>query len=175
MSAIGMLVAQQILPGLVRKLTKGKGKVVEQIADIALDITGLDKNASPEAVMDQLSKNPEAFARVKEAAAEVTIAEIEAEIEDKRIAMEDRLSAREMAVSNGDNTTRNLAYMAAGFALASLAGVLAIAFLGFDVAPAMLTLIGSAVGYGFSYFQQVMNFHFGSSAGSKKKTQMLGE
>jgi hypothetical protein len=174
MSVLALTIGKALIPGLIDKLVKGKGKVAEEVAKIALEATGLTSDSSPDTVIDVLNRDPIAFARVKEAAAAVAIAEIEAEIDAERVAMQDRVSARDLKAKSNDKTANTLSLIAALFALASLLVVSVVALSGYVVDPVYLTLLGTATGYGFAYFQQVMNFYFGSSAGSKKKTDLIG-
>ena len=95
----------------------------------------------------------------------------EAGIKLEEIAAADRADARKLAVITGDLwTPRVLALVVVGGFFAAVVWVLA----GGAVSdPTTATLVGAVVGYASAKADQVVSFWFGSSAGSRAKTEAL--
>lgn len=89
----------------------------------------------------------------------------------EEIAAADRADARKLAVITGDLwTPRVLALVVVGGFFAAVVWVLA----GGAVSdPTTATLVGAVVGYASAKADQVVSFWFGSSAGSRAKTEAL--
>ena len=86
----------------------------------------------------------------------------------ERLANEDRDSARRREINLRDWTPRVLAFaiLLAFFAMAG--GVL------FGELKATDAMAGAIIGYLSAKAEQVVAYYFGSSAGSKQKTQIMG-
>lgn len=81
----------------------------------------------------------------------------------------DRASAREREVKTGDKTTRNLAYLVVG---SFVMVVISMLFAQVTVESAMA---GALVGYLSAKAEQVIAYYFGSTSGSARKTELLGQ
>ena len=95
----------------------------------------------------------------------------EAGVKLEEIAAADRADARKLAAVTGDLwTPRVLALVVVGGFFAAVVWVLA----GGAVSdPTTATLVGAVVGYASAKADQVVSFWFGSSAGSRAKTEAL--
>jgi hypothetical protein len=88
----------------------------------------------------------------------------------EKIAAEDRANARAREVSlGGDWTVRILAYTIIGSFCALVFSVL------FGQVTAESTIAGAVIGYLSAKAEQVVSYYFGSSAGSKTKTEALAK
>jgi uncharacterized membrane protein YeaQ/YmgE (transglycosylase-associated protein family) len=85
----------------------------------------------------------------------------------EKIAADDRDSARKREVSVQDYTPRILAYLIVGGFLGMAYGVL------FKQMNADSVLAGTIIGYLSAKAEQVAAYYFGSTAGSKQKTELL--
>lgn len=68
-----------------------------------------------------------------------------------------------------------LVYMTAGLFLVSLISVVIVVVMSIDIPTEIGIILGTVVGATLNNYQQIINFFFGSSAGSKRKTEMLDE
>lgn len=172
---IGIALAKELIPNLFQRAARGRGDVVERVAngvaDVVMDATGLSQDADPDQVIGVLKSDPIAYARVQEAAAQVAIAEINANMELGRQVVEDRASARDMYTTSKSRTSDILAGVAALFAFAALAGVVFLDARDIEPSTLTVTIVTAAIGF----FATVIAFHFGSSAGSKAKTEVLND
>lgn len=90
------------------------------------------------------------------------------DIDLERLASEDRANARDREVRmGGDWTVRILAYTIVGSFCALVFSVL------FGQVTAESTIAGAVIGYLSAKAEQVVAYYFGSSAGSKHKTDIL--
>lgn len=88
----------------------------------------------------------------------------------EKLVAEDRASARAREVSlGGDFTVRILAYVIIGSFCALVFSVL------FGQVTAESTIAGAVIGYLSAKAEQVTAYYFGSSVGSKAKTELLGK
>lgn len=108
--------------------------------------------------------------------AKVKIAEIEAKskadqagIDLERLAVDDRKSAREREAAVKDSMPRILAFTIIGSFVAMCAGVL------FGKVVADSVMAGTVIGYLSAKAEQVTSYYFGSSAGSARKTELMGK
>ena len=91
-------------------------------------------------------------------------------IDLEKIAAEDRANARAREVSlGGDWTVRVLAYVIIGSFCALVFSVL------FGQVTAESTIAGAVIGYLSAKAEQVTAYYFGSSAGSKAKTDLMAK
>lgn len=92
------------------------------------------------------------------------------DVDFERIAALDRANARERETTlGGDWTVRILAYTIVGSFCALVFSVL------FGQITAESTIAGAVIGYLSAKAEQVVSYYFGSSAGSKHKTDILGK
>ncbi|ETX26644.1 hypothetical protein [Roseivivax isoporae] len=153
---------QDVAPKIVGALTGPAGPVAEGVARrVAREVLG-EPDAPPARIAERLAE-----ARPQDMAA---LARIEADLEAEtmRIAAQDRADARAREVSTADPTPHRLAYGILGLFGLVLAGL-------FFIQPpegirevlvAMVGVLGGLVG-------AVANYYFGSSIGSKQKTDGL--
>lgn len=133
------------------------GAAVGVLSDLLLG----HKGGSADQVLAAVSNNPDALLKLREA-------DHAYEIELERIAAEDRKSARAMRIATGDWVPGALAvFITLGF-FGTLGYILSegVPQEGGEALLVMLGALGAAWG-------QVIAFYFGSSAGSKAKTDAL--
>lgn len=126
------------------------GLVVSKIADKL----GVDADAG--AIVQAISTNTEALAKVKEL-----------ELEYFKTVVDDRKSAREMQVATNSYFVPSLGF----FIVASFIGVIVATLIGWATADSVLA--GTLIGYLSGKAEQVISFYFGSSHGSQAKDQLL--
>lgn len=127
-----------------------------------------DENATEKDIALALSgATPEMMLKVKEAnlSFESKMAELGVDLE--KIAAEDRASARDMQKSNKSRIVPLLASLT----VAGFFGIVAWVLSG--KVSLESTLLGFVLGQVSAKAEQVYNFYFGSSAGSKEKTEHL--
>ncbi|MAI35029.1 MAG: hypothetical protein CMM07_25605 [Rhodopirellula sp.] len=169
LATLGAGLAKQILPGIVGRLKGGKGKVLEQVAEVALEVTGLAPDSDADRVLEALQADPAAYAKVQQQATDIALAEIEAQTRAIEIAAEDRADARDMHQGGTGRTAGLLSASAVFLALLCLAAVVYMALEGIEIPGPMWGMLTVMLGL----TGQVFNFHFGSSAGSKNKDKMI--
>lgn len=161
-----------VAPTVATGLFGPAGGLIASIAGRIL--LGSDK-ASPDEVKDYVLANqtPEVFAKLKEIEASVTVKLKELEVDLERIAASDRDSARTRETSTGDKwTPRVLALVIIGGFLGAMYAVLTGAVEGLKD-PITSALVGSVIGYVSAKADQVVSYYFGSSSGSRDKTDAL--
>lgn len=145
------------------------GPLAGVAVNMAAQALGVDpsEDAIAEAVT---SGNPEVFLKLKQAEADLKVKLKELDIKEDSLHVEDRKSARKREAEVG------------GLATPSLAAVIIIGFfiiigyilvVGLNVTPAVASMIGMLVGMVSSKAEQVVNYYFGSSAGSRRKNDLI--
>ena len=86
-----------------------------------------------------------------------------------RLTVEDRKSARDMQIATKSMLVPSLAILI----VSAFIGVVIATLGGFAVVDSVLA--GTLIGYLSAKAEQVVNFYFGSSAGSKEKTDLLAK
>jgi len=86
-----------------------------------------------------------------------------------KLTVEDRKSAREMQIATKSMLVPSLAILI----VSAFIGVVIATLGGFAVVDSVLA--GTLIGYLSAKAEQVVNFYFGSSAGSKEKTELLAK
>lgn len=159
--------------GLVRSVAPALGTALgSPLAGAAVKVlttTILGKEDSPEQELAQAleSASPDTLLKLKEADQAFAVRMKELGIDLDRIAAEDRHSARDMQKVVGSLAVPLIAgFTVAGFFL--VAGYMLTGRLLIDS-----TLAGFVLGQVSAKTEQVYNFYFGSSVGSKEKTQQL--
>jgi hypothetical protein len=129
-----------------------------------------DEAAGEDAVAEAvLRADPDALARVREAEFGFMAKMKELDIDLERIHGADRASARQREMTLG------------GYANPALAGVVIARFFGTvgyvltGQAQVESALAGALVGYVSAKAEQVIAYYFGSSSGSKQKTEIMGK
>lgn len=127
----------------------------------------------PEATQEEVEKtvveaSPETLIKLKEIDAQFAESMGRLGIDFEKIAADDRANARAREVSlGGDWTVRILAYGIVGSFCALVFSVL------FGQVTAESTIAGAVIGYLSAKAEQVVSYYFGSSAGSKQKTEVM--
>jgi len=119
--------------------------------------------------------SPDTLAQIKKAEADFQIRMRELEIDVDRIAAADRDSARKRESSTGDFWTPRI--IGGLTLLAFIWSVWAVlsGYVQGMTDPAIVGIIGTLIGYVSAKADQVVSYYFGSSAGSKEKTQAMTE
>jgi len=128
-------------------------------------------NLTPEEAL-ALQKADQEFALQMEA---LGIKPEELRLEAERVAMQDRASAREREIKTGDWTPRILAYITLLGFFAVLAAQFQIALSSVAIPEAAMRTMDITTGVLFAMVLAVKDYYFGSSAGSKEKTDTMAQ
>lgn len=140
------------------------GMAVKAIAGSVLG----DESASEKDIEKAIvNASPDTLLKLKEADQQFEERMMELGVDLERIAADDRASARDMQKSNKDRAVPILA----GLTVAGFFGVVGWVLSG--KVSLESTLLGFVLGQVSAKAEQVYNFYFGSSAGSKEKTKAL--
>lgn len=140
---------------------------------ISQKLLGREEHDEKELAEAVLNAKPEDLKELKMAEMELEATLTEAGVDMARVAAEDRASARRREVETGDETPRRLAWVVLiSFFVAAL-GVVMLAISGVTISAEMVALIGTVLGYASAKAEQVVAYYFGSSAGSKRKTELM--
>ncbi|HKT10341.1 MAG TPA: hypothetical protein VJW77_00810 [Terriglobia bacterium] len=141
---------------------------------------GLPEGSSPDAIEQTILKStdPNIYMQIKKADEDYALQLQQIGIDAEKISEADRESARQRESVVKDKTPRNLAYLTVGFFWIYAAASIAIYIWGARILPeAVLTIlvgfVQTILGYAISENKQVLNYYFGSSAGSAEKTKLL--
>jgi hypothetical protein len=126
----------------------------------------------PEQVQDVISNGK----LTSEQVASIQLAELELKkqaqsmnLDFAKLTVEDRKSARDMQIATKSMLVPSLAILI----VSAFIGVVIATLGGFAVVDSVLA--GTLIGYLSAKAEQVVNFYFGSSAGSKEKTELLAK
>lgn len=137
---------------------------------LAKTLGGGDSNVEAQAEAQLEAQSPETLLKLKAAEKELLLEMERLDISREQLEYNDRADARKRDLSlGGDMTTKVLAYVVVGAFVAMAAGIL------FGKLVAESALAGSVIGYLSAKAEQVIAFYFGSSAGSKQKTEALAQ
>jgi hypothetical protein len=140
------------------------------VAAISRAVLGSDAGTETDIAEMLLGGDPEVFAKVKTAEIEFKAKMKELEIDVIRLAKEDRESARSM-----QTRTKSIAPgLIATMIFAGFFGITA-ALMFVEVPDQSLSILQILLGALSAGVVQVLNFYFGSSAGSKQKTDILNK
>ncbi len=129
---------------------------------------------SDEAALEAL-QTPEGLAKLKEVEANLKIRAKELDVDLEEVHQRDRDSARQRQMHTGDQTPQQLAFIyTAGF-FAVMAVQFYIVIAGVAVDPAALRLLDTSMGILFAMMIASKDYFFGSSSGSKAKTDLLAK
>ena len=152
------------------------GGVASQIKSI-LNVGDKPTEAEIEAALAKAS--PEQYvalhaleARTREQAIKADLKLAELDVEREKVHQADRASARERQVQTKDSTPTVLAYIVTGSTFAMTAWLIAH---GPPEDAAAATIVGALYGYAWSSVQTVLTYYFGSSLGSKDKTEAMAK
>lgn len=138
------------------------------VKTIATQLLGKPNASAKEVEIAVLSADPQTLLKLKEIDNEFKIAMEKSGIELEQIASADRASARNREVQLKDNTTKYLAYLIT-FGFFGICVALLVMGKPVNGGDTLLMMIGSLT----SAWIAVVAYHFGSSAGSKAKTDLL--
>ncbi len=146
------------------------GVAVRTLSQVLLGTADGSQEAVEKAV---LAADPAMLANLKQAEFQFQKDMKALDIDLERISAQDRDSARQREVNTGDKwTPRVLAFVIVGGFLGAMYAVLTGAVEGLKD-PITSALVGSVIGYMSAKADQVVAYFFGSSAGSKEKTEAL--
>lgn len=165
LSDIAKKVAELGLPILGGALGGPGGVLVAKGLAAALGCS----SEKPEDILKDLSESAEMRLKARQFEMENERELKKLAIEEKRIDMEDRASARTRESSVKDNTNRVLAFTIVGSFVALVGGTLV------GYAKVDSALAGTLVGYLSAKAEQVLAYYFGSTSGSREKTQLLAQ
>lgn len=160
--------AKQIISAVAPTLGATLGGPLGGLAgNILAKTLGADPSDSKTVEDAILSQSPEIIANIRLAEIDLEKAAQANEIELERVNAGDRANARAREIATGDWTTKILAYTVVGSFCALVFAVL------FHQVTAESTIAGAVIGYLSAKAEQVIAYYFGSSAGSKAKTDAL--
>ena len=140
----------------------------------ALGLEDPEKPVPATRVMEAMkTMTPEQAAAIRKADNDFRERMRELDIEEVALHVEDRKSARKTWVETKSLTVPLLAAIVIAAFIAALAGVFWLAVRDDEMNATMATLVGAVVGYASAKADQVVSFFFGSSQGSKEKTDAL--
>ena len=146
-------------------------------AGVLKNVLGLNEKATEKDITDAVSKaTPEQIKALKDAEYNFQIQLKELDIDVLELDKKDRMDARKFAKDTGSKSIGNLSTFNAIFVLIITVGVFVLAYAGKitnmnALEASILTLL---VREAFGRYEQVCNFFFGSSHGSKQKTDIMG-
>ena len=142
------------------------------LAGMALAAVSKTLNIAPDEVQDVLNSNK----LTAEQVASIQLAELELKkqaqsmnLDFAKLTVEDRKSARDMQIATKSMLVPSLAILI----VSAFIGVVIATLGGFAVVDSVLA--GTLIGYLSAKAEQVVNFYFGSSAGSQAKTDLLSK
>ena len=126
---------------------------------------------SEKAIEDAIATgDPNILLKLKQVESDVKVKLKELDIKELESHQQDRDSAREREAKVGGYTTSILAFVIIVTFFAIIAYVLVV---GLNATPAVASMIGMLVGMVSSKAEQVVNYYFGSSAGSRRKNVLI--
>jgi len=142
------------------------------LAGMAVSAIAKAIGCSPDEVQDIISSGK----LTAEQVASIQLAELELKkqaqsmgLDFAKLTVEDRKSARDMQIATKSMLVPSLAILI----VSAFIGVVIATLGGFAVVDSVLA--GTLIGYLSAKAEQVVNFYFGSSAGSKEKTDLLAK
>jgi hypothetical protein len=142
------------------------------LAGMAVSAVAKAIGCEPDEVQGIISSNK----LTAEQVASIQLAELELKkqaqsmgLDFAKLTVEDRKSARDMQIATKSMLVPSLAILI----VSAFIGVVIATLGGFAVVDSVLA--GTLIGYLSAKAEQVVNFYFGSSAGSKEKTELLAK
>lgn len=145
-------------------------------ATVLRNALGLDDNAIDEDILECVSNaSPEQLMKIKEAEQTFKIKLKEMDVKLEVLEKEDRNDARKFAKETGTKSINGLAIFNALFVIIITVGTFLLMYSGKIInmnalEASILTLL---IREAFGRYEQVCNFFFGSSHGSKQKTELM--
>ena len=130
-----------------------------------------DENATQDDIATALaSGDPEVYAKIKQINADFEVQMKKLAINVKELEVKDRDSARQLAIRN----MWPQAVLSSLFIGGYTGIMISLLTKTLDIQGSQLTLVSALIGVLTAGVTQIMNFWFGSSSGSKEKTNLLG-
>lgn len=144
------------------------------LAGLAVNVvsSALGIDGSEEAISNAVATgNPEVFLKLKQAENDLTVKLKELDVQLENISMQDRTSARNREIAIKDNTPKILG----GLILLGFFSVIGFLMVNgmTGIPPEVIGLMGILIGQVSSKAEQVVNYFFGSSAGSRRKSEQI--
>lgn len=151
------------------------GAAVNAIAE-KLDIAPQSDVADTEqAIVDALeSGSPTVWAQVKRAEQDFKVQLKQLDIDLEKVHQEDRASARERQVALKDKAPGILAAVIMGIFTMVLVFQFMIVFRQIIIDPSSMRVLDASLGILSAAVVSVVSYYFGSSVGSKRKTELMG-
>ena len=164
-------IAKEYAPALALAVAPPFGAIAAGAVKIALELTEDATEAQVATAMKRAT--PEQIASLRQAEMDFLIKREEYALAQSKIDADDRASARDReaklaAAGVKDSTTRNLAYLIVCSGLAMAAAMMA------GLSKIDSVVAGTVLGYVMSEMKQVSAYYFGSSSGSARKTELIG-
>lgn len=140
------------------------------VAALSKALLGKDNGTEDELAPLLASASPETLLKVKEADNALKLGLAEAGVRLEELNAADRNSARNREIQRGDNTTKILAY---AYTIGYFAIFAVIMKTGVDLR--MESIIVVLLGILTAAQAQIMNYYFGSSAGSAQKNSLMAD
>ena len=156
----------RVAPAIATALGGPFAGVAVKVAADALGLDAADEDAVAQAVA---SGDPNVLVKLKEANQRFLLEMRRLDVREDELAVEDRRSARETYARTRSALVPLLAVLVIGGFLAMVYMVL------MGITPVQGALAGTLIGYVSAKAEQVIAFYFGSSAGSKEKTEAMAE
>jgi hypothetical protein len=166
---------KQIIGAIAPTIATALGSPMAGFAIKALSSAMLGHENGSEDDLEEAIKaaSPESLGKIKEADNSFAIRMKELDIDLERISNDDRNSARKREIESGDTwTPRIIAFMTIFAAFAVTWYVLSGQVKNLTDAT-VVGMIGTLIGYVFGIANQVISYYFGSSHGSKQKTDAM--
>lgn len=167
MSFNPLKILKSIAPTIASALPGPFGGLARSIVTEAL---GIDKTTSDDKIEAELAKNPELYEKLKRAEMDFQLKLEQLGLDAEKIAADDRSSARQREVALKDWTPRLLG----GFVLAGWVGV-TVTLLTLTIPPSNQDIVMRSLGTLDMAMGLVLSYYFGSSSGSREKTELLAK
>jgi len=145
------------------------GMAVKAVAEAVLGPEAPQENVEQKLEAALANASPELLQKIKEADQKFKIDMENLGVDLEKIASEDRANARAREIAVRDKTPQIIAY-------AYTAGYFALLFyiIRFGVSEGVKDLVNTLIGVLSAAQVGIMSYYFGSSAGSARKTEMMG-
>jgi purine-cytosine permease-like protein len=159
---------KQIIAAIAPTLGTALGGPLGGLAGIVLTkALGADSEKGVEEAI--ASGDPEVLLKLKQAENDFAVQMKTLDIKREQLDYDDRANARAREIAVRDHTPRNLAYMLLGGTMLLIACML------FGFTKAETAIAGSMIGYLIGECKAALQYYFGTSSSSEKKTETISE
>lgn len=151
------------------------GPVGGMAAKVLTSALGIDEGSSPKQIEKALQANPEALVDLKKAEMDFDARMKELDIDVYELDQKDRDSARQREIQTKDSWTPRLIAFVVISGFFATVGMVMGGYVKNITDPLLAGLIGTLIGYVSAKADQVVSYYFGSSSGSKSKTDALAQ